>query len=129
MVVGPLSTPFHASAHREHNIGSEKYLAASVVWKAHLSLLSAIRSFEMDNFEFNLTDLPGHIEWARRGREDVVRMVIDYLLVPLSFVYSYHPLVVLAAPLRIIRIIGKERSTRIEWWCIHRQINYGHSGW
>jgi hypothetical protein len=126
MVVGPPPSPIHAGAYREHNFGSEKDLEASVVWRAHLTLSSAVRSFEIANLELGLEDLPAEIEMAPKFGRDVVREAIDHLLIPLSRVDIYHPIVVLEAPLWTME---NEQPKQVEWCRFHRLTAWGHSDW
>jgi hypothetical protein len=126
MFVDPMSSPYHGGAFREHNIGSEKDLENSVVWKAQKSLFSALRSFEAEIIENCLADLSGMIECAREMREDIVRAVIGDLDFELNYVQLYHPVVVLKSQLWTIE---KERPKQIEWCRFHRLNDYGLSNW
>jgi hypothetical protein len=126
MLVGPLPAPVHAGAYREHNMGSEKDLDASVVWRAHLTLSSAMRSFEIERLELGLGDLPMAIKEARQTGQSLITATTNHFLVPLSFLALCHPIVVLEAPLWTIE---NDRPKQIEWCRFHRRSAWGRSDW
>lgn len=126
LVIDPLPAPFHTCGYRETNLGSEKELDNSVVWKAHLTLSSTLRSMRDGNIDIALADLPLFVEGARRHKLDVVQEAVDHLLIGLSIIYLYHPVIVVDAP---IWAINNDLPQRIGWCRFHRQSAYGHSDW
>ena len=126
MVIGPLPSDWHAGAFREHNIGGEKELDNSVVWKAQMALSSAFRAFEESNVALALADLPTEIEVARQCGENPADAAANHLFVSLDFVYLYHPIVVIDTP---IWAIVRDQPKLIEWCRLYRQDAFGHSDW
>jgi len=126
LVIAPLPAPFHTCGYRETNFGSEKELDNSVVWKAHLTLSSTLRSMRDGNIDIALADLPLFVEGARRHKLDVVQEAADHLFIGLSFIYINHPVIVIDAP---IWAINSDKPQRIDWCRFHRQSAYGHSDW
>jgi len=126
LAVEPPPAPYHAAAFREHNIGSEKELDASVLWKAQMTLTSALTALKAADLRLLFEDLPGEIQAARLMKDDIVQAAFEYLHLGIDFAYLYHPVLVIEAPLWIMQ--GK-RPAEIPWCRLHRQSAYGHSRW
>lgn len=110
----------HASAFRETNIGGEKDLDSSVLWKAMQSLSSAAANLKERYLRFCLHDwLMSEIEMAPTLKIDPVTAAVEILDVLVRTTELYHPIVVIDAPLWIVEH-GKLESIK---WCRFEQLN------
>lgn len=126
MAVDPLPTQFLVSAFRETNIGNEKELENSVLWRASQALLSAVVSLKERHLENCLEDLSLIVSLAIKFRRDPTEEALEQLRFYIRTVDIYHPVVVIDAPLWLIQ---NEKIKSIEW-CRFVQVDpYGLSEW
>ncbi len=118
--INTLPPKFHASAFRETNIGSDKELEASVLWKAGLTLSSVVESFN-EEFLFGVMD---DIKLASDmtllyGDGNVVPAIIDELNLRGDLINLYHPIVVIDCALWSV----KDSKPKPIQWCRLKQSN------
>ncbi len=99
LIVDPLPAPFVASAFRETNVGREKDLDVSVLWKAMQAVSGAVTAARVSYLEDRFDDLEGAIEYARWYGEDVSKAVVEELSDAVRRLELYHPIIVVDAKL------------------------------
>lgn len=116
-----------ASAFRETNIGSEKDLEASVLWRAGLSLHSAISSLREDYLAGNMDDVKiiGEME-TMYGTGDVVQEINKHFTLRSSSVIYYHPIVVVDC---MLWAMSGSKIQQIDWCRLTQSNTTGFSDW
>ena len=126
IMVNPPSLEWAATGFRETNIGSEKDLDNSVVWRAGQALRSAFRSYRdleyRRQMEWTLSELQDDPE----ARRDPVASVLGNLHWQVRQVAQFHPIVVVDAELWV----AQEAHVRKVPWCRFAQVDRaGHPQW
>lgn len=105
LLIQPSQAKFFAGSFRETNIGSEKELENSVLWKACQSLWSSIESFIDDNFEDFFGDLDTNALLARQENDDTwfEQAIGNHS----SSASLFHPVIVTSAKLWRLSSSGK----------------------
>jgi hypothetical protein len=98
LIVEPYEPGALATAFRETNIGGEKDLENSVLWKATQTLGSLVDSLKRSSIEARFEDAEVGVACARRDGDDD-RQILNDLLDAVRDVGLYHPIVVIDAPL------------------------------
>ena len=128
VLVKPYPTDVCASSFAETNIGNEKDLDNSVLWRAFQSLSSVISSLRQRAFNNVIADLRLDASVALRGEYDVVEYITSTYKLRSSHVDIYHPVIVVDAELwsteeesvkrlKWCRFIQHSPSGSKEWWC------------
>lgn len=112
LMVDPSEASFSSSAYRETNIGGDRELEASVLWKGMQAALSAMASMKARFVEYRLDDIVGPVEWAHRLDRSVRDMVRDELEEALHRVEHYQAVVVIDAKLWALE---RARLREIPW--------------
>lgn len=124
--VDPPPAQVYVSAFRETNIGGEKELESSVLWKASLSLASAVGGLKQQTIDHMRVRLKEDFEISSLIKLDPIAQVTELLDIHAGLVDLYHPIVVIDAPLWEVRD-GELRSIR---WCRFQQLEtHGQSEW
>lgn len=98
MFIGPPGAEFRASAFRETNIGTEKDLDNSVLWRATQAVFSAISSTRESFLSHRFGEIADSIAYARHSKLDVaVSMVETDIDMGAEHVQVIHPVVVVDA--------------------------------
>lgn len=107
LLIYPSKAKYFSGSFRETNIGSEKELDNSVLWKACQSLWSSIESFVESNFQNYLSDLEVDALVARQTNnyESWFELSIEHRS---SFASLFHPVVVTEAQLWRLSSSGEE---------------------
>lgn len=107
LLIDPSKSKYFSGSFRETNIGSEKELDNSVLWKACQSLWSSIESFVESNFQNYLSDLEVDALVARQTNnyESWFELSIENRS---SFASLFHPVVVTEAQLWRLSSSGEE---------------------
>lgn len=124
--VDPPPAEVYASAFRETNIGGEKDLESSVLWRASLSLASAVSSLKQQSLNHLRESLTEEFELAPLVKLDPIGQVIEQLEVHLSTLSLFHPIVVIDAPLWLVK---RGELSDIKWCRFQQLDTYGRSEW
>lgn len=117
----------YASAFRETNIGGEKDLDSSVLWKAMQSLSSAVANLKEQYLNFCLDGwLISEIEMAPALKLDQTAAAVEILDLLVRFTKLYHPIVVIDAPLWMVK---NGNVQNIEWCRFEQLDTKGESEW
>jgi hypothetical protein len=127
LAIKPFPDFLKASAFRETNIGGEKELDNSVLWKASQSLRSAVKSIKYDNIHNFHQDLGFVIEWALQTKQDPVNLAIEEAVGRASQLDLFHPIIVVDANLWSVdglvlqsiescRFLQVDHRGSIDWW-------------
>jgi hypothetical protein len=106
LVVDPPKAPVFATAFRETNIGAEKDLDSSVLWKAIQGLNSVVESSRERSKAHLLSHIKGQIDLALLDGHDLASVIERELANAVRRVTMFHPTVVLDARLWVSR--GRE---------------------
>lgn len=98
-VLDPPPAPFVASAFRETNIGGQKDLSASVLWKAAQTLNAFVDSSSAAHMQSDFEVVEFVSDYARLQELDLVETILDELAREVQRVHLYHPIVVVSASL------------------------------
>lgn len=101
--VQPPQAQVYATAFRETNIGSDKELDNSVLWKAIQGLSSALDSYRQRQEDNFLSNLSLTLSWAVPEGKDVAGLVEHDFTSSVRSVTLYHPAVVVDARLWVSR--------------------------
>ena len=103
LVVSPPKAPVYATAFRETNVGKEKELDQSVLWRAIQALTSAVESSRERRDALFLDALKGQINVALEDDEDPAPAIERELARAVRYVTIFHPVVVVDARLWVSR--------------------------
>jgi molybdopterin converting factor small subunit len=106
LITEPYQCDVTATAFRETNVGSEKELENSVLWKAVQALGTLIDSLKRDIIAARFEDIEVGVASARRQGGDDTE-ILDDLLVTVRHLNLYHPIVVIEAPLWLVGASGQ----------------------
>ncbi len=125
LLIRPSKVKYLSGSFRETNIGSEKELDNSVLWKACQSLWSSIESFVDKRFQVFLSDLEVEASVARqtKDQESWFELSIDRHS---SFASLFHPVVVTEAKLWKLDPSGEEIE-QIDSTRLFFRDHYGHT--
>lgn len=123
LIINPSKSDFNAGSFRETNIGSEKELENSVLWKASQSLWSSIESFKHDKFENFLADFDTDVLLARQ--EDSDSWYTESMKMHSSSASLYHPVIVTGAKLWSING-SSDKLESIGSTRLYIRDNHGH---
>lgn len=101
--IQPPPAPVYATAFRETNIGLDKELENSVLWKAMQALSSAVESYRQRQEDMFFDNIRTMLSWAVPEGKDVAAMVERDIARSVKNVTLYHPAVVLEARLWVSR--------------------------
>jgi hypothetical protein len=101
LIIDPFRCDVMATTFRETNVGSEKELETSVVWKAVQALSSLVDSLKRAVVTARFEDVEIGVTSARRQGEDGSEILND-LLESVRYLSRYHPIVVIEAPLWLV---------------------------
>ena len=123
--INPPNASVQASAFRETNIGSEKTLENSVLWRATQSLNSAINSFKHDCFDGDLSSIFSEHLILDSPESTSTEKILYWFDRISNEINIWHPIVVLDSCLWSIN----NSITPISWFRFDR-INYiGNRSW
>jgi hypothetical protein len=117
LVLNPPPAPFAASAFRETNIGGQKDLNASVLWKAAQTLSSFVNYASTDYMAGSFSFIEFVTDYARLRSLDVVDTVLDELARMVQRVRLFHAVIVVDATLWALKNGDLEE---IPWCRFHR---------
>lgn len=125
LLINPSKAKCFSGSFRETNIGSEKELENSVLWKACQSLWSSIESFKDIRFQNYLSDLEVDALVARQteDHESWFELSIDHSS---SFASLFHPVIVTEAQLWKLDSSG-EKIEQIDSTRLFFRDHYGHT--
>lgn len=127
LTVRPHPAKVYVSAFRETNIGGEKDLESSVLWKAAQSLSSTIVGLKEQYLRFSLDGwLIPEIEMAPILKLNPVDAAIEILDMLVRFTHLYHPIVVIDA---LLWSVEKGNLKNIEWCRFEQLDTNGSSEW
>ena len=114
--INPPLAPVEATAFRETNIGSDRELESSVLWRGIQSVASAIDS-DIERIRANdIHDLKVAVESAEGDAKRAVEYVVAQLTSQLNSLDVFHPIVVLEAPLWVL---DSNRLKPVTWCRLH----------
>ena len=119
LVVDPPPAPFAASAYRETNIGGQKDLSASVLWKAVQTLSAFLEQARADYVTDSFDSVWLPVDYARSQKLDVVDTLLDDLAEIGRKVRLFHLIVVVDSPLWAL----DGSSLREFPWCRFHRLN------
>jgi hypothetical protein len=90
---------YRAAAVRETNIGVDRELESSVLWKAILAIRSAIEASRKDIIQGQLSDILSHVAHARNLTGNIVDEIWDELRSSVRHIAVFHPIVILESRL------------------------------
>lgn len=116
------------SAFRETNIGADKDLDNSVLWRAFTALRSAVDSKKKQLIEHLISDLSLDIEVAQRDNDDPIDAGFFTIERRSSHIKFFHPIVVIDSMLWSVvdgqpielpwfRFVQINSDGHVEWWC------------
>jgi hypothetical protein len=124
--IPPLTAPMYASAFRETNIGNEKELDNSVLWRALTALHSAVESIKSSRLNDILGDINRSVKYAPVLGYDSVDEVLDDYERAAQFIDLFHPIVVTESNMWSSTLVDLEEIN----WCRFVQVRpYGSSYW
>jgi hypothetical protein len=118
-VIDPPPAPFAASAFRETNIGGQKDIGASVLWKAVQALNAFVRHATTSYLEGCCDSIELISDYARSRGLNLVDEVVDELADMVLRLRLFHPIVVIDAALWALDGECVERLP----WCRFHQMN------
>jgi len=121
LLVDPLPAPVRSTAFRETNIGSEKDLETSVLWKATQSLNSAVQSDQNERLNNAFQDIRDDTQLAVRLRKNVYKVVSESITSKSNSISLYHPVIVTESKLWYL---GGKVLVPIQW-CRFCQVGIG----
>jgi hypothetical protein len=125
LCIPPPPSPVYSSSFRETNIGNDRDIDSSVMWKASKSLEAAMSSLVNELREFD-EDLFIQFDMAIQDDRDPVEVILEHFNIYLSFVWIYHPIIVIDSQLWVTTGDDLER---IQWCRFVEHNTFGHHGW
>lgn len=119
--------PFYASAYRETNVGNEKELENSVLWRAGQALNSVVRSYKTHIFGHEMGDMTAFTAEAIKAGDSPMDEALKWITGFLRDYYMFHPILVIDSPMWAVkgkefeplqwcRFIQTELGGTYEWW-------------
>jgi len=124
--VDPPPAEVYASAFRETNVGGEKDLEGSVLWKASLSLASMVSSLKQQTINYIVESLKDEAEAASMFKLDPIAQIIKFFDYFVRTVDLYHPILVIDAPLWLVK---KGELSEIKWCRFQQLDTHGRAEW
>lgn len=127
--ISPPGAVSRASAFRETNIGHEKDLDTSVLWRASLALMSAVESLKRNSVKWKLEKIRYAADRAKKDAEELgiepSGTLATVFINALEEVHIFHPIVVIDS------MLWKAESAELESlnWCRLKFTISGGSDW
>jgi hypothetical protein len=99
MLLPPPEIQYRSSAFRETNVGTEKDVDASVLWRALLTLDSAVAAEKIDTIRAQVDQIARKASAASLLQESMTDAAEEDILDCVGFVAVYHPIVVVESRL------------------------------
>lgn len=126
--IEPPIAQLQTSAFRETNIGSEKELDNSVLWRATQSLRSAVTSFNYERLERNMDICVYPEELTGLPKQKTMKDIINAFTRQTNEIDIWHPIIVLDSSLWLVKKANLEPvdwfrldlldfNKHRDWWC------------
>ena len=126
VIIPPFAARYRSTAFRETNIGVEKDLESSVLWKTLQTLDSVLDGSERDALAFQLSMIEGSLQFAQSTTSDLTNLVREAVLREMDTVHVFHPVIVIQAKLWFYQ---NSKLQPIDWCRFSRVPQFGDPDW